>query len=157
MKKVLILRIINICLLLISALVIFLFSQENAINSTKTSHKVTEGIVNVLNKDNNIDEQELKIKIEKSDHIVRKLAHTIEFFIFGLCLINVIKDYKKINIKTVLICIPIGMLYAITDEIHQLFISGRGAQIQDIVIDTMGIVLGILVYCLFYKKILSKV
>lgn len=36
-----------------------------------------------------------------------------------------------------------GLLYAITDEFHQMFSSGRHASINDVVIDTLGVLFGL--------------
>ena len=38
--------------------------------------------------------------------------------------------------------------YAVTDEIHQIFIPGRAFQLIDLTIDLGGIVLGVVVFCL---------
>ena len=34
-------------------------------------------------------------------------------------------------------------LYAISDEVHQLFVPGRGAQVKDVFIDIAGAAVGI--------------
>ncbi len=39
------------------------------------------------------------------------------------------------------------MLYACTDEIHQVFIAERSGQIKDEVIDTSGSAIGITGFC----------
>jgi len=36
------------------------------------------------------------------------------------------------------------MLYAITDEFHQYFVPGRSAEIRDVLIDSSGAFIGIL-------------
>ena len=46
----------------------------------------------------------------------------------------------------------IGIIYAITDEIHQLFIVGRSGSIIDVLIDSIGIFTGISIF-LFINKI----
>ena len=70
-------------------------------------------------------------------------------------MINCLKDYKikKIFIVSILLCI----LYSCTDEIHQLFVSGRSGSIIDVMIDCIGIILGTFVYKLFKKKIKKNV
>ena len=50
-----------------------------------------------------------------------------------------------------IICLSIGVLYAISDEIHQGFIPGRTPQITDVMIDTMGVVLGMLCVLILFK------
>lgn len=45
----------------------------------------------------------------------------------------------------------IGVIYASSDEIHQSFTPGRGPLLTDVIIDTMGILLGILLIMLVLK------
>lgn len=40
----------------------------------------------------------------------------------------------------------ICILYAISDEVHQLFVPGRGGQVRDVIIDSAGAIAGILGY-----------
>jgi len=39
-----------------------------------------------------------------------------------------------------------SVLYACTDEIHQLFVPGRGAQMSDVLLDSAGAGLGIVLF-----------
>ena len=50
-----------------------------------------------------------------------------------------IKEKNRIIISTI-----IGIIYACSDEIHQSFVPGRSPMITDVMIDTMGVILGIL-------------
>ena len=43
---------------------------------------------------------------------------------------------------SLLVCV----LYAISDELHQLFVSGRGAQVKDVLIDSAGATVGVCLY-----------
>ena len=66
------------------------------------------------------------------------------------------------NIKLkwqVIITIIWGIIYAITDEFHQTFSTGRHASINDVAIDTFGVILGLLLVLLvikIYYKIENK-
>ena len=66
-------------------------------------------------------------------------------------MINCLKDYKIKNIF--IVSILLSILYSCTDEIHQLFVSGRSGSIIDVMIDSIGIILGIFIYKLFKDKI----
>ena len=37
-------------------------------------------------------------------------------------------------------------IYACTDEFHQLFVMGRSCEMRDVLIDTLGSFVGILIY-----------
>ena len=71
---------------------------------------------------------------------MRKTAHFTEYAILGaLFYLNLIQ-FPKLNsrIKKLLLPILFSFLYAITDEIHQIFVPGRSAQFRDVLIDTLG-------------------
>lgn len=42
-------------------------------------------------------------------------------------------------------------VYAATDEIHQLFVAGRAGRFSDVVIDSAGALLGVLVFALLVR------
>ena len=80
--------------------------------------------------------------------IVRKLAHLTEFTILGGLLYTILRRY--ITYGTVIKTIGLGMLIASLDEFIQLFSPGRSSQISDVLIDTVGIIIGILLVKLAY-------
>jgi VanZ family protein len=40
------------------------------------------------------------------------------------------------------VAIAIAVGYAVTDELHQMFVPGRSAQLSDLLADTMGVIAG---------------
>lgn len=84
-----------------------------------------------------------------SNFIVRKLGHLAEYAILYIFLYNAMKDSFKS--KTALIAaLVILFFYASSDEIHQYFVPGRAARVRDVLIDTSG---GTLVMIMIYKKL----
>ena len=132
---------INLILLILWMIFIFIMSSFNSNDSSSQSGF----IVNVLNCIFKID------NVEILTFIIRKLAHITEYFILSILMINCLKDSKIKNIF--IIAILLSILYSCTDEIHQLFISGRSGSIIDVMIDSIGIILGIYIYKLFRNKI----
>ena len=134
---------INLILLLIWLIFIFVMSHFDADTSSSQSGSIVEVIANIFNIKN----------IEILSLIIRKLAHITEYFILGILTINCLKDYKikYLYISSILFCI----IYACSDEFHQLFISGRSGTIIDVLIDSIGIILGIFIYKLFKKLVLN--
>jgi VanZ family protein len=59
---------------------------------------------------------------------------------------NVLKEYKLGNKKLIGFSILFAGLYAVTDEIHQTFVSGRSAEVRDVLIDTIGASIGVVLY-----------
>lgn len=79
---------------------------------------------------------------DKLIFIIRKCAHVSEFFILGILVINLVSKY---NVKHIyLISFIISVLYSSSDEFHQLFVPGRSGQVTDVLIDLIGVVLGLL-------------
>lgn len=120
--------------------VIFIFSSYNGEKSTNQSKGfLYHTIGNIITFfDSDIDENRKDEIIDTLDPIVRKLAHGTEYFILALFVCLALNNYdisnKRIMIYSLLIC----FLYSCSDEIHQLFVSNRSAQITDILIDTFG-------------------
>ena len=48
------------------------------------------------------------------------------------------------------------VLYAISDEVHQLFVSGRGAQVKDVLIDSAGAIVGVGLYLVISRIMKSR-
>ena len=74
--------------------------------------------------------------------------------ILGILASCLILHYKNINKKyplAFLICV----IYAISDEIHQLFVPGRAGQVRDVLIDSAGSFLGIIIV-MALEKLLIK-
>lgn len=133
-------EIINIVLLVLWMVFIFAMSSFDAPQSDGQSGLIVNIVNNVIHTSN----------IDLLTTIIRKLAHLTEYFILGLLMINCLKDYK-IN-KIYILSVVFSFIYAITDELHQTFISGRSGEIRDVVIDTIGALIGILIYKYIRKK-----
>jgi VanZ family protein len=87
-----------------------------------------------------------------ANFVVRKCAHFIEYMILALLAFNLIKLYFNIK-QVVILTIVFVFLYACSDEIHQLFVLGREGAIRDVVIDTCGgIVLVLIKLGVYYRK-----
>ena len=82
------------------------------------------------------------------NRIIRKLAHLTEFTILGGVLYVVLRRY--IEYGTVVKTILVGIVIASLDEFIQLFSLGRSSQLFDVLIDTVGIIIGISVVKLTY-------
>lgn len=135
-------KIINIILLIIWVIVIFLLSNDNAVQSNDKSNGIAYFIASKINI---MDTDTLKF-------VIRKIAHITEYFILGILLLNVLKDYYNINIKLVIITILFCFSYAISDEVHQLFIQNRSGKFSDVLIDTSGSILGTCIYYLLLRR-----
>lgn len=75
--------------------------------------------------------------------LVRTCAHFLEYAGLSVLIYNAL--YHSCGKVRPVLSVILSFLYAVTDEVHQLFVEGRAAQISDIIIDTFGAVSGIAV------------
>ena len=132
---------IYILLSILCMITIFTFSSKNTTESNGTSKGLIKYSINTYEKvfDKDINEEKV---ISKINYPVRKLAHYIIYLLLGIFIYNI---FLLTGVKhKVLISILICMIYAITDETHQLFVSGRTGQVLDVFIDTIGSLTSIL-------------
>ena len=133
---------------------IFSMSSENAEKSSNTSGQTIRVVLSAVP---GFEEQPEEVKvniIEKLQFIVRKSAHFIGYMILGILASGLILQYENINKKyplAFLICV----IYAISDEIHQLFVPGRSGQVRDVLIDSAGSLLGIILVMAFVKILIK--
>lgn len=139
---------IKLILVIIWMIIIFIFSNETSTMSNEKSRAFIH-LIQVLGLDLNGFFGHL------SNFIVRKVSHFLEYFVLAILLFNIIKGKFKIK-KVFIISIIIVILYACTDEIHQIFIPGRTARIKDIFIDTAGGSVGLLLGYFMNKKVFCK-
>lgn len=122
-------------------LIIFLFSHQIADESAEYS-RLAIWLLQVLG----IDLTE--IAKGNATFIVRKTAHITEYFILCLLALNVAKNTWRAP-HFYYISMIFSILYACSDEFHQTFIQGRVGCIQDVGVDSIGVLIGGIVFFLF--------
>lgn len=143
--KINIIRTILVLLLIGTFGIIFGFSNQNGEKSGSISEKVTKWTIDTNPFTKNLSDEEKQIKVEKMHTVVRKLAHFSIYTVVGILLMSLCMTYRLKMKNRFLISLIIGFTYASTDEFHQLFIKGRSGQITDVMIDTSGVIVGILI------------
>ena len=127
---------------------IFMLSNDNDYESTKKSDgliiRTSEFILN-----RKLTNKEKNIYTSKYIVLVRKTAHFTLYFLLGLFLCSFLKEFDLNNKKIIIYTIIFVFIYACSDEIHQLFISGRSGEILDVLIDTLGGVTSSILYTNF--------
>lgn len=124
---------ISAVVLLAVMVTIFILSAQNGEESSSTSGFFTKLIEAILGQPANED-------------IIRTLAHFCEFAGLGFLMCNFIFSLKD-KLKPFL-SIIFSVLYAISDEIHQIFVPERACQLSDLAVDTSGIILGVAGFCI---------
>lgn len=135
---------LSILLVILWMSFIFIMSSYDSNESSQQSGLIVGIITNIFNISNK----------DILSLIIRKLAHFTEYLILGFLTINMLNknDISKKYLISILICI----IYATSDEIHQIFVPGRAYQIRDILIDSIGSITGVYLYKLINTKILKN-
>lgn len=142
-------KIISITLVILWMILVFWFSSQIGDDSQVTSGNTIRKIITFIN--NNIDKVKLEEIVELLQPIVRKLAHFTLYTLGGILIFNLFNSFKLKNREKIGYSLLVGALYAITDEIHQLFVPGRSGMIKDVFIDSLGIITGVIVCIIIFR------
>lgn len=69
------------------------------------------------------------------DLVLRKIAHAGEFAVLGLLLVRAVGREG--------LALALGIAYATSDELHQHFVPGRQGSPTDVLIDAIGVLVGV--------------
>lgn len=135
--------------------VIFAFSAQNAKESSNISKGIANNIVSDISGDTKNSEHSDKkpVKFDYIHYVLRKSAHFSLYTVLGLFVVSAvyfggrIKRKIYVYLTSLLFCV----FYASTDEFHQLFVPGRSAELKDVMIDSAGVLLGLLLFFLFER------
>ncbi|MGB4438210.1 MAG: VanZ family protein [Sedimentibacter sp.] len=129
-------------------IVIFTLSAQPAVSSNNLSKSVTKIIVEIIGKivPLQVEMSTVNDLVSQFNHFVRKFAHFFAYMILELLIVNALVKSGIKGSKVFMFSITICFIYASSDEIHQLFVPGRGCQFKDVMIDIVGALAGILLY-----------
>lgn len=103
-------------------------------------------------------EKEYSPDVLQKNGPVRRAAHAVEFIPLGFSVFGfvVCMQKRKNHVKYAALYSLFGcMLYALFDEIHQIFVDGRACELSDGLMDTLGSMVGIVV-CMGFLFVLQK-
>lgn len=158
-------KIIFFILAVIMMIVIFSFSAQPADESVELSYRVGKLVCGIFvpgYKEMSADKQ---YDLAKAiDYPVRKTAHATEYCILALLVAGAIVDYKSRTMENRELAAKylksqlskafvITVVYAASDEIHQLFVPGRAGRISDVGIDSIGACFGLIVLYFVIRKL----
>ncbi len=129
--------------------VIFYLSHQPGSASSNLSSGIVAGLLDFVEQiAPNVD-----VDVESFHTFIRKNAHFIAYFVLSLLSLTAWKSSGFRGVKHLLLGLGTSILFAITDEIHQLFIDGRSGEVKDVLIDSAGASLGVLLYLVFGKAL----
>lgn len=145
--KISYLKILSFIPTLLIMSMIFSFSAQDSGESSSLSAEVATRFITLIDQLLALDltnAQSLQA-VEHIHTIIRKVGHFGEYFLLGASLLIPLYTLYRIRGKRVfLITLCFCILFATTDEIHQLFVDGRCGSPKDVLIDTTGALTGIL-------------
>ena len=144
-----------ICIVVICS-TIFKFSSDISTKSSGKSIKMSGIVIDIFGNGRNMSEEERMVAIKNIEHIIRKLAHFSIYFLLGMFLMLTAGTFKWENCIRFDVSVLFALVYAMSDEFHQLFVSGRSCEFRDVCIDTIGASFGtllVLVIFILVKKV----
>lgn len=131
---------------------IFLFSAMPSDSSTRQSSTLADMLVSVAGRFIFLDQAARVLLSARLEPVLRKLAHMSEYAVLFILWRHALKSLgsalEKASFGSALICI----LYAASDELHQLFVPGRSGMVMDVGIDSLGVLMAFTVLFLMGRK-----
>ena len=132
---------------------LFVFSHQGQWESEKSSAPLAQVIVNtgvaqsqtikqVIEPVIHTDE-ELPVE-QQAQQIARKLGHILIYGALGFWLLICLKSWLDGRKGLPFWALLIGVLYGASDEWHQSFVPARSAEGHDVMVDAIGVALGVL-------------
>lgn len=149
MKKI---KVIS-CIITIAVMaLIFFFSSQNSEQSSELSSGLTAKLIEFAGSILRLSEEKEAALTVNLHGLVRKMAHFTIYTAFGIsaviaCKMNFIRKFSTAGFCTA----AFAMLYAVSDELHQMFSDGRTPLLKDVLIDTAGVSTGVLIVYGIYR------
>ena len=129
-----------ITLLMMTA--IFWFSAQNADDSQRLSDGFLASLIGQF-----LEGVLPSLSAKGMQFDIRKYAHMCEFMMLAVFAFLYASEYRfwRRDLRAALLAFGFSLFYACTDEVHQIFVPGRACRFTDVLVDGVGIALGILV------------
>lgn len=144
---------------LVWMLLIFSFSAAPATDSSRISDGISYNIVRIAERFSFSDweEEELEDRAEFLHVPIRKAAHFSEYALLAVLWAAPMGYFIESNRKRMLTALLLCFAYAVSDEIHQLFVPGRDGNIKDVLIDTAGAGFGVLAWRFIFHNFSCRI
>ena len=120
--------------------IIFSLSAQNGEESTELSHSFVRMFLE-------------RLGLTINEGFLRSCAHCLEFMGLSVLIFNAVYVTFETRL-TPLIAFAGTVLYAVTDEIHQIYVPERSFQLSDILVDSTGALIGVIASLIILKILL---
>lgn len=127
--------------------VIYYLSGQDGVTSAGLSLKVSIKIVELASKlfDHSLSADEIMQYADLIHFLIRKCAHVTLYFLLAVSVSLPLYVYGLRGIPLMLAAGAFCIAFACGDEYHQSLVQGRGPSKRDVLIDSIGVLAGILV------------
>lgn len=149
-------------------LIIFGFSAQDGSASGSLSYQLCYAITDLANRtfSSGLSETEVSSQALSIQLVVRKLAHVTEYLMLTLSIYLPLRVWlphkgadvtgKRFFYRRILPVFLLSLLCAAADEFHQSFVPGRCGTPADVLVDSVGILIGCILLAFFRHLIINK-
>lgn len=132
---------------LIMMYAIFMFSAQEAGESSRLSYDVGVKVLSIANDtfDRGWSSERIAQMSEHGQFYIRKAAHFTEYFLLAVSVAFPLYVYGVRGFMLVITAGSFCIAYACLDEYHQSFVAGRSPGKKDVIIDSCGVILGVII------------
>lgn len=125
---------------------IFYLSSQDGVTSAGLSLKVSIKVVEIASKifDHPLTGEEIMEYADLIHFLIRKCAHMILYFLLAVSVSFPLYVYGLRGIPLMLVAGGFCVAFACGDEYHQSMVAGRGPSKRDVMIDSVGILAGVI-------------
>jgi VanZ family protein len=84
--------------------------------------------------------------------LLGRVLHISEYAVLALLTARAMIWHADVRLASLVLVLGLTELYALSDEIHQLFVPGRTFQLMDLALDLLGGMIGLI----FFERIRAK-
>lgn len=134
-------------LIVLTAAAIFIFSSQDGAESADLSTRVTRIISGFIFRDfGEMSHDEQRFIVSELEPFIRKLAHFTEYALLGAAVYALLLAAGPRFIRRKgLASLTAAAVFASADELNQYFVPERSGNIADVLIDTCGAAVGIVI------------
>ena len=156
-KLLIVLRVAIIVLCIVWQGVIYGLSAENSSESGDRSQGICEQIAEiVLRGDEDTTQEDITALADTIEPPLRSLAHMFCYAVLGGLYFLLFASFGLVGLGRSVISVGCTLVYAVFDEIHQIYVPGRSFQLSDICVDTLGALLAVCVLSIILRTVLKR-
>jgi VanZ family protein len=78
-----------------------------------------------------------------ADGVIGRVLHVVEYAVLAWLLLRLLVSNGAAGKKELMAAMVLSMLYALSDEVHQLFVPNRAFELADLGLDLVGVLAGL--------------